>query len=141
MPCGVLIARKEHVARVASAVAYLRSNDTTLMGSRNGHAVLAVWARLHGHGVDGFTRDADNGVAQGASLARHLRRHGAPVLCNPHSLTVVFPQPDESIVKRFQLACHRGEAHAIVMPSVTDALLEQFTTSYLAWWDRRHASV
>ncbi len=44
MPCGVLVARRRHIDRVASTIAYLRSNDTTLMGSRNGHAVLALWA-------------------------------------------------------------------------------------------------
>jgi histidine decarboxylase len=42
MPCGVLIAKRHHVERIASAVAYLRSNYTTLMRSRDGHAVLAI---------------------------------------------------------------------------------------------------
>ena len=51
MPCGVLVARRGHVDRVASSIAYLRSNDTTLMGSRSGHAVLAIWSRLLGHGA------------------------------------------------------------------------------------------
>ena len=51
MPCGVLIARRAHVDRVASAIAYLRSSDTTLMGSRNGHAVLSIWSRLIGYGA------------------------------------------------------------------------------------------
>ena len=50
MPCGALVCRTRHSDRIAQAIAYLRSNDTTLMGSRNGHAVLAVWARLIGHG-------------------------------------------------------------------------------------------
>ncbi len=40
MPCGAMVCRKEHSDRIARAVADLRSNDTTLMGSRNGHAVL-----------------------------------------------------------------------------------------------------
>ena len=57
MPCGVLVTRRSHVDRVASAVSYLRTNDTTLMGSRNGHAVLAVWNRVTRHGVPGFTAD------------------------------------------------------------------------------------
>ena len=56
------------------------------------------------------------------------------MLRNPLSLTVVFPQPSESIVGTYQLACHRGEAHAIVMPNVTDTLLVRFLADYLGWW-------
>ncbi len=134
MPCGVLIARRRHVDRVASAIAYLRSNDTTLMGSRNGHAVLALWSRLHDHGHAGFRRDVASSLGRCLRLVQSLRAAGVPVLCNPHGLTVVFPEPDERIVRTYQLACHRGEAHAIVMPSVTDDLLDRFVGDYLCWW-------
>ena len=134
MPCGVLVARRRHVDRVASAIAYLRSNDTTLMGSRNGHAVLALWARLLGHGLDGYRADVRGCLARTDRLAAALRAAAVPVLRNPLSLTVVFPQPPESIVGTYQLACHRGEAHAIVMPNVTDTLLVRFLADYLGWW-------
>lgn len=134
MPCGVLIARQAHANRVASAIAYLRSNDTTLMGSRNGHAVVAVWARLLGHGRSGYAADAHRCVALAESLAGQLSTAEVPVLCNSHGMTVVFPEPSEAIVKRYQLACYRGQAHAIVMPNVTDALIRTFLDDYLKWW-------
>jgi histidine decarboxylase len=134
MPCGVLVARRRHVDRVASAIAYLRSNDTTLMGSRNGHAVLALWARLYGHGAAGFRADVRGCLARADRLAAALRAAGVPVLRNPLSLTVVFPQPAEPVVRTYQLACHRDEAHAIVMPNVTDALLDRLLSDYLRWW-------
>ena len=137
MPCGALVARKAHVERVATAIAYLRSNDTTLMGSRNGHAVLAIWARLMGHGKGGYTADAWNCVEKAKALAERLRQSGVPVLLNPLSLTVVFPEPSEVIVQTYQLACYRSEAHAIVMPNVTDALLSRFVDEYLGWWAAR----
>ena len=134
MPCGVLIARKQHADRVASAIAYLRSNDTTLMGSRNGHAVVAVWARLLGHGRAGYTIDARRCVASAERLAACLRGAHVPVLLNQHGMTVVFPEPADAIVKRYQLACHRGEAHAIIMPSVDERLISEFAGDYLTWW-------
>ncbi|HEV2515306.1 MAG TPA: histidine decarboxylase [Devosia sp.] len=137
MPCGVLVTLRRHVERVASAVAYLRSNDTTLMGSRNGHAVLALWARLFGHGRLGFRRDAERCVARATRLAEELRDAGVPVLLNPHALTVLFPQPSEDIIKRYQLACTGDDAHAIIMPNVTEQLAARFTSDYLAWWDGR----
>jgi len=43
MPCGVVITRKEHMKRFSSQVEYLNSTDTTIMGSRNGQASLAMW--------------------------------------------------------------------------------------------------
>jgi histidine decarboxylase len=134
MPCGVLIARRHHVERIASAVAYLRSNDTTLMGSRNGHAVLAIWARLFGHGKTGYRSDVKRCIELARELATQLRAEGVPVLLNPFSLTVYFPQPNEDIVKTYQLACKDGMAHAIMMPNVTSSLFDQFTSAYLAWW-------
>jgi histidine decarboxylase len=134
MPCGVLIARRPHVARVARAITYLRSDDTTLMGSRNGHAVLAVWTRLMGHGTLGFRRDAESCRNRAEVLATDLRAHGVPVLLNPCALTVLFPEPDPATVKRFQLSCSGGQAHAIVMPNVGDDQLRRFREAYLAWW-------
>lgn len=127
MPCGVLIAKRHHVERIASAVAYLRSNDTTLMGSRNGHAVLAIWSRLMAHSHNGYKRDAIICTEKAKGLTKELRRIGVPAYCNPHSLTVVFPQPAEHIVKTYQLACYKGETHVVVMPNVTMALLDRFT--------------
>lgn len=141
MPCGVLVSRRKHVDRVASAIAYLRSNDTTLMGSRNGHAVLALWARLHGHGVEGYRADVGRCLAGADRLAATLASAGVPVLRNPLSLTIVFPQPTESIVGTYQLACSAGEAHVIVMPNVTDALIDHFLDDYITWWKRAGADI
>lgn len=134
MPCGALVCRKPHTDRIAQAIAYLRSNDTTLMGSRSGHAVLAIWARLMGQGYGGYAHDALRCSLRAQKLAQTLCSLGAEVLCNPHSLTVVFPNRSEQIVKTYQLACYQGLAHAIVMPNVTEALLEWFTNAYANWW-------
>ncbi|WP_309664701.1 histidine decarboxylase [Tabrizicola sp.] len=133
MPCGALVARRIHVDRIARAVAYLKSNDTTLMGSRNGHAVLSIWARLFGHGYGGYAHDALGCSLKAEALADRLRASGRPVLCNPYALTVVFGEPGPEIVNRYQLAANKGLAHAIVMPNVTDDLLDRFATDYLNW--------
>ncbi len=137
MPCGAIVCRREHVERIARNIAYLRSDDTTLMGSRNGHAVLAIWARFMLHGREGYAHDARDCAARAQGLAARLRAasdgYGGEVLCNPHSLTVVFRQPAEWIVKRYQLACAKGLSHAIVMPNVTDDLLDRFVSDWARW--------
>ncbi len=137
MPCGVLVCRRVHIERIARVMADLRPNDTTLMGSRNGHAVLAIWTRLLGRGYAVFASDARHAARRAQDLAAELREAGVEVLCNPHSLTVVFPQPDEAMVHSYQLACHQGLAHAVVMPSVTDTLLDRFIDDYRAFCGAR----
>jgi histidine decarboxylase len=105
------------------------------MGSRNGHAVLAMWSRLLGHNRDGFRSDVAQCLAHADWLVNKLRSANVPVHRNPYALTVLFPQPSEEIVKTYQLACKDCEAHAIVMPNVTMSLLKRFTDDYLSWWN------
>lgn len=131
--CGVLVARRIHVDRIARAVAYLKSNDTTLVGSRNGHAVLSIWARLFGHGYGSYAHDALSCSLRAEALVDRLRSCGRPELCNPHALTVVFDEPRPEIVNRYRLAANKGLAHAIVVPNVTDDLLDLFAADYLNW--------
>jgi len=57
MPCGITIARKEHVKKVEQRIDYLNSVDTTIMGSRNGQAALYLWYSLRKKGVSGIKRD------------------------------------------------------------------------------------
>lgn len=57
MPCGVALARKEHVKKVEQRIDYLNSVDTTIMGSRNGQAALYLWYSLRKKGLSGIKRD------------------------------------------------------------------------------------
>jgi len=57
MPSGVVITRSEHSKRWGSDIEYLNSTDTTIMGSRNGQAAIAMWVALQRKGVDGLRSD------------------------------------------------------------------------------------
>lgn len=57
MPCGIALARKEHVKKVEQRIDYLNSVDTTIMGSRNGQAALYLWYSLRKKGIGGIKRD------------------------------------------------------------------------------------
>ena len=141
MPCGAIVCRRFHIDRIIRAMADLESNDSTLMGSRNKHAVLAIWTRLFGRGHHGFGQDALQCRVRAQVLAARLAVAGAKVLHNSHALTVVFDEPDAAVVSRYQLACAKGLAHAIVTPNVTEALLDDFCTDYLTSLQRRSAVV
>ncbi len=141
MPCGVLVARRSYAARVAETIPYLRSDDTTLMGSRNGHAVLSLWARLNAHGRAGFAADAGRCHANAMGFTARLLAAGVPARHNPFALTVVFPQPPEALTRRYQLASQHGLSHAVLMPSVSDDLVDRFLADYLDWWTSADRSV
>jgi histidine decarboxylase len=69
MPSGIVITRLEHSKRWASDVEYLNSTDTTIMGSRNGQAAIAMWVALQRKGIDGLRAD----VVQCLDNAKYLK--------------------------------------------------------------------
>ncbi|AWI62067.1 hypothetical protein AB395_00004543 (plasmid) [Sinorhizobium fredii CCBAU 45436] len=79
-------------SRGSSAVSYLRSDDATPMGSRNGHAVLAIWNRPMRLDIAGFRNNPRACIERAEGFAAALRSVGVLVLLNPWSLTVVFPK-------------------------------------------------
>ncbi len=46
VPCGVVIARKAHVDRIARSIEYIGALDTTIAGSRSAFSPLLLWHRL-----------------------------------------------------------------------------------------------
>merc|ERR1712176_419620 len=129
MPCGIALARKEHVKKVEQHIDYVNSGDTTIMGSRNGQAALYLWYSLRKKGVAGIKRD----VVHCMETAQYLRDKitGAGLSCrlNDLSYTVVLERPiDDTLIKRWQLACEEDIAHVVVMPNVTERKIDQFVS-------------
>lgn len=124
-PCGVALARKANVERIARRVEYIGSLDTTIAGSRNAFAPLFLWYALKTVGLDGYRRRvrecfgvADYAVGRLTAAGCHAWRH-------PYSNTVVFDRPAEAVVRKWQLAVNDGIAHLIAMPHVTRAHVDQ----------------
>uniref|UniRef100_A0A0G4H5E8 Histidine decarboxylase n=1 Tax=Chromera velia CCMP2878 TaxID=1169474 RepID=A0A0G4H5E8_9ALVE len=126
MPCGVVITRAEHMRRWASDVEYLNSTDTTIMGSRNGQAALAMWVALQRKGLDGLREDVVQCIDNARYLKDLLDKSQIRNLLNDFSTTVVFERPPEDVVLKWQLACSGDTAHVVVMPSVSKAKLRRF---------------
>jgi len=53
LPCGVVLARRSNVDRIARAIEYVGALDTTIAGSRSGFSPLLLWYRLRTLGRDG----------------------------------------------------------------------------------------
>jgi histidine decarboxylase len=132
MPCGIAICRKEHVLNVEMHIDYLNSVDTTIMGSRNGHAALYMWYSLRKKGVHGIKRDVVHCMETARYLRDKLTAAGLTCRVNDLSSTVCLERPmSDAFVKRWQLACEEDICHVVVMPNVTRHKIDRFVEELL----------
>lgn len=126
LPCGVVLARRHNVDRIARSVEYVGALDTTLSGSRNAFTPLLLWYAIKRWGEAGF-RDlvgqcltrADYAIARFAEADIRAWR-------NENSITVVFPRPSDELLKRWQVAPFQKIGHLIPLPHVTEELVNEF---------------
>ncbi|WP_426505674.1 pyridoxal-dependent decarboxylase [Dactylosporangium sp. McL0621] len=126
-PCGVVVALADrHTGR--GDITYTAAPDSTITGSRSGHAPLWLWYLLRHWGPAGLRARAD----AARTLARHteqqLRGIGWPAWrAQPRAFTVVFPRPPQPLLDRWPLATdERGNAHAVLMPGVPRERVDRF---------------
>jgi histidine decarboxylase len=124
MPCGVVLARRSHVDRVARSVEYVGCMDTTIAGSRNAFSPLVLWSAIQRRGEAGLRQRvadclavADYAIAKFKDAGIHAWRHR-------NGNTVVIPRPGPEVLKRWQIAPSHNIAHIITMPHVTRAMID-----------------
>ena len=119
IPCGIVLAKKDNMTRIAQNVEYIGSMDTTLTGSRNGIAPLFLWYAIRKFGKSGFSQLIQQCLGCADYAVRELNLAGQHAWRHPYSNTVVFNRPMQSVVEKWQLASHGPVSHLITMPSVT----------------------
>ncbi len=119
VPCGVVIARRRNVERIARAVAYIGSFDTTVTGSRNGLSPLMLWCVIHRFGEDGLRQRIERSLEVAAYAEERFNSAGIRAWRNPQAITVVFPTPAAQVRAKWQLASSNGMSHVVCMPHVT----------------------
>jgi histidine decarboxylase len=125
IPCGIALARRGHVERVARAVEYIGSVDTTLAGSRNAFTPLLLWYAFRTVGPEGFARMVRQCLEVASYAVEQLTRAGRRAWRHKNSITVVFDRPAPAVVSKWQLAVQHDIAHVITMPHVTRAHIDQ----------------
>jgi histidine decarboxylase len=132
IPCGIVLAKKRNVERIAQSVEYIGTLDTTLSGSRNALTPLFLWYAFHTIGIRGFKeiipaclQVSDYAIKKLNELDRHAWRHS-------YSNTVVFDRPSALVTQRWQIACHGAFSHLIAMPHVTTAQIDRFVADISA---------
>jgi histidine decarboxylase len=134
VPCGVTLARRSHVERIAQAVEYVGVEDTTVLGSRSAFAPLLMWYRMRSLGRQGIADLARSCLDVAAAGVESFRRRGIPAWRHRHSITVVIPRPPQPIFDKWVLAPYGEIAHIVTVPTVNRESLEAVAEDCrLAW--------
>ncbi|MYC29080.1 MAG: histidine decarboxylase [Chloroflexi bacterium] len=131
IPCGVVLTRKEYVARISRSVEYVGVMDTTLPGSRNAWTPLLLWYALERHGEEGFRQVVGRMLSLADYAVERFNESGISAWRNPNSVTVVFPRPSSDVIGKWQLAPYRDIAHLITMPHVTREMVDELVDECL----------
>ena len=131
LPCGVTLARQEHVNRIARAVEYIGTTDTTVTGSRSGLTPLFFWHLIHTLGIDGFREAIQCCLAMADYTINKFAREGIKAWRHPNSITVIFPRNADETLKKWQIATQGNDAHIITMPHVTKNHIDHFIKDYI----------
>jgi histidine decarboxylase len=126
VPCGVVLAKRENVERIVQSVEYVGTLDTTLSGSRNALTPLFLWYAWNLLGKSGFETMVRSCIERAEKAHRRLNAMGRHSFRHSYANTVVFDRPSSAFASRWQLACQGTKAHLLVMPHVTEELLETF---------------
>ena len=124
MPCGIVVTRRSLKNHLGGSVELLGTQDTTIGGSRSGHAPLILWYTLHRYGLDGL-RDR---VRYARELAQYavdqLTRIGWPAWRHPHAMTVILEPPPAAVAARWANPTSGGQSHLICMPNITPTQID-----------------
>ena len=132
IPCGLVLALKENVNRIARSVAYIGNLDTTITGSRNGLTPMILWYAMKCFGQEGMAERAKASLSLAAYAEASLKDIGVEAWRNPDSLTVVMPEVPGVVKDRWQLATANGISHIMLMPYLTRQHVNQFVSELQA---------
>lgn len=131
IPCGIVLAQKKNVDRIARSIEYVGSLDTTLSGSRNSITPLLLWYALKIVKEAGFRKIVQACFKTADYAIEQLSAIGIPAWRNRNSFTVVFKRPPKAIIEKWQLATCGEVTHIITMPQITreriDLLIEDLS--------------
>ena len=127
IPCGIALAKKTNVDRIARSIEYVGTLDTTVTGSRNGITPIFLWYAIHRYGREGFSKAAHRCRKLAEYAVTRLQSLGVDAWKNAFAVTVVFPRPPEFLLDRWQIAVKDDFAHIICMPHFTHELIDKLT--------------
>ncbi|WP_214405745.1 histidine decarboxylase [Pseudonocardia lacus] len=129
---GVALTRRDHVQDLTRTVDYLAGTDTTISGSRSGHAAVELWHVLDTVGTDGLRLRSRRARDVAEHTVARLTAAGWPAWRHPHAWTVVLREPPAALATRWSLATSAGWSHIVCAPGVTTTLIDTFVTELVS---------
>ncbi len=130
LPCGVVLARRKNVDRIARSIEYVGVLDTTIAGSRSAITPLMLWYRLKSLGHEGIAQIVQRSLQLADYAITQLQARGIKAWRHTHSITVVFPRPPESMMKKWIIAPKKDIGHIITLPHVTESVIDEFASDF-----------
>lgn len=112
-PCGVVLAKCEHVERISVDVDYISASDRTITGSRSGHAPLMLWAALRSRSFAEWQQRTRRCLNMAQYAVDRFREAGINAWRHENSITVVFPSPPPAVWKKHCVATSGNTAHLV----------------------------
>lgn len=132
LPCGLALAKKHLVDRVARSVEYVGVLDTTITGSRSAFTPLLLWYAIKTLGKSGLQKNARNSLELARYAVDQFQKNGVDAWRNLNSITVVFPHPAESVMEKWVVAPNQGLGHIITLPHMHKEMIDEFIDDYCA---------
>ncbi|MGK0190708.1 MAG: histidine decarboxylase [Verrucomicrobiales bacterium] len=130
LPCGLALAKRRFVERVARSVEYVGVLDTTISGSRSAFTPLILWYALRTLGEEGLAANAKRSLELARYTVSRFQDRGVDAWRNLNSVTVVFPRPAESVMRKWIVAPNRDIGHLIALPHMTEETIDAFINDY-----------
>lgn len=120
IPCGIALARPQHVEVIRAHDAAVGADDDTISGSRDALSPILLWQELRRLGRQGLTQRVQQCLRTAEYAEARLRECGRRPE-RPHGYnTVLFDAPDRELCEHWNLLHVDGRAHLITMPHVTE---------------------
>lgn len=130
IPCGVVLAKKKNVDRIARSVEYVGALDTTLSGSRNAISPLILWYAFRRLGHEGFREIVAESLRLADYAIEAFGKRGIKTWRGRNSITVVTPRPPRRVLEKWQIAPYRDIGHLVTLPHVSEDVIDEVANDY-----------
>lgn len=127
IPCGIVLADKCLTTEVGQSVEYVKTLDTTIMGSRDGFSPLMLYYNIQ-QNKDKYQGQAINCIYYSDYLIYRFKEKGIDAWRNHNANTVVFNIKgiDIDILDKWHIATEGDIGHILVMQHVTKEIINEF---------------
>jgi histidine decarboxylase len=126
VPCGVVVIRSHHNLTGRGLIPYIGTTDTTIAGSRSGHAPLLLWYALRHYGIEGLRQRAERCRRMAEYTQARLTEFGWEAYRHPYAFTVVMRTPPPAVLARWVLPSNGDWSHIVCVPGVSTRQIDAF---------------